>query len=82
MPLYVRVNNTALAVVADADRPPQRPGVDQDRNDCLRHADQRQHEKFGVVEDPEVSDAGCCKSEEQHLKGRNPAKRRRRESSN
>jgi hypothetical protein len=54
---------SALAVVADADRAPQRSGINQDRNHSLCHADQSQHEKLRVVEDAEDFDAGCPKSE-------------------
>jgi hypothetical protein len=43
--------NPTLAVVAYADRPPQRSGVDQDRNDRLSQADQSKHKKLSVVED-------------------------------
>jgi len=57
----------ALTAVADPDRPPQGSSVDQNRNDGLRHADQGQHEKLGVVENAEGFHVGGSKSEEQHL---------------
>ena len=38
--------NPTLAVVAYADRPPQRSGVDQGRNDRLSQADQSKHKKL------------------------------------
>ena len=55
------VHNGGLGVVAETDRPPQRPGVDQDRDNGLRHADQSQHQKFGIVEQSERFDAGSTK---------------------
>jgi hypothetical protein len=58
------------AVVADANGPPQRPSIDQDRNDGLRHTDQGEHEKFSVVEDGEGSDASHGKSKKKHLDSR------------
>jgi hypothetical protein len=61
------VNNPALTVAAHADRPPQCPGVDQNRNDGLSHADQSEHEKLRIVENSKVSHTGCPKSEKQDL---------------
>src|SRR5262245_5174290 len=61
--------NTWLTTVTDADRSPQRPGVDQDSDDSLCHADQGQQQKLGIVEDGERSDTGRSESEKQHLNG-------------
>jgi hypothetical protein len=57
----LQVCNPPLAVAAYADRPPQRPGVDQNRNDSLSHADQSKHQKLSVVEDSESLYIGCPK---------------------
>src|SRR5262249_29369996 len=58
-----------LATVSDADRPPQRPGIDQDGDDSLCHTDRGQQQKLGIVEDGERSDTGRPEREQQNLNG-------------
>jgi hypothetical protein len=58
----------SLAVDAYTDRPPQRSGVDQDRNDSLSQADQTKREKLSVVENSiKWLDSGRPKGEKQDL---------------
>ena len=48
--VYLRTARIALTVVTDADGPAQGPRVDQNCNHRLCHADQREQEKFGIIE--------------------------------
>jgi hypothetical protein len=63
----IPITNPASAVAAHTDRPPQCPGVDQNRDSGLGHAYQSEHEKLGVVEDGEGLYTGCPESENQGL---------------